>query len=395
MKTAEIEFLISQHYQYLSRNDFQGWDVFDGLNSRFIQSSPLYKNRTFRLAWIQFLKRSPINIRPLVGVAKEGNPKAYALFISGLLNMLKLNHDSSCLRTAMMLYEKLMELKSRGYSGLSWGYNFPWQARTCFVPAFKPNMVVSVFVGQTLLDMYVFSRDQRYLLQAVEICQFIFSDLLLFEDNKTACFGYIPGEKDIVHNVNLLAAGFLSRLFVYTNDNLYQEKAQKAVRFSVLAQRDDGAWVYGNSKHHQWVDNFHSGYNLTAIYHYQQHCGDEQFEDSLCRGLAYHLKHHFTADFLPRYSDKALYPLDIHCFSQAMLTLITLRGYIKDADSRLRFLLHHVVNMMYDPHGHFFYYQKRKFYTIKTPYIRWSQAWMFYTLTSVIRSMRNGEINLD
>jgi len=32
----------------------------------------------------------------------------------------------------------------------------------------------------------------------------------------------------------------------------------------------------------------------------------------------------------------------------------------------------------------FFYYQKWKWYTNKIPYIRWSQAWMFYALAYLI-----------
>ncbi len=29
----------------------------------------------------------------------------------------------------------------------------------------------------------------------------------------------------------------------------------------------------------------------------------------------------------------------------------------------------------------FFYYQRRRFYTVRTPHMRWSQAWMLYALS--------------
>ncbi len=32
------------------------------------------------------------------------------------------------------------------------------------------------------------------------------------------------------------------------------------------------------------------------------------------------------------------------------------------------------------------YYQKRRFYTVKTPFIRWGQAWMAYGLASLIEA---------
>ena len=38
---------------------------------------------------------------------------------------------------------------------------------------------------------------------------------------------------------------------------------------------------------------------------------------------------------------------------------------------------------MLDAQG-FFYYQKRKNGTVKTPYMRWGQAWMAYALARLI-----------
>ena len=36
-----------------------------------------------------------------------------------------------------------------------------------------------------------------------------------------------------------------------------------------------------------------------------------------------------------------------------------------------------------DPRG-FFYYQKRRLRTVRTPYMRWSQAWMAYGLARML-----------
>ena len=32
----------------------------------------------------------------------------------------------------------------------------------------------------------------------------------------------------------------------------------------------------------------------------------------------------------------------------------------------------------------FFYYQRRRFYTVRTPFIRWTQAWMLYALARLL-----------
>jgi len=55
---------------YCRRNDFTGWDVFDGLNSRIFLSSPFYRSKLLRLAWIQFFKHSPINFRKFTFVPR-------------------------------------------------------------------------------------------------------------------------------------------------------------------------------------------------------------------------------------------------------------------------------------------------------------------------------------
>jgi len=35
----------------------------------------------------------------------------------------------------------------------------------------------------------------------------------------------------------------------------------------------------------------------------------------------------------------------------------------------------------------YFYFQKKKYYTNKTPFMRWSQGWIFYALAYYIRSL--------
>ena len=68
---------------------FKGWDPYDGLNSWVIQKTPLGKSRFFRLAWIQFFKKNPINLRSLFGIKKDYNPKGLGLFLIGYCNLFK------------------------------------------------------------------------------------------------------------------------------------------------------------------------------------------------------------------------------------------------------------------------------------------------------------------
>lgn len=381
-----VETTLQRHHQYLQQNNYAGWDVFDGLNSRLFQQLPFYNNRLIKLAWIQFFKKSPVNFRKIAKVPKGHNPKALALFISGLINLARYYENDQYIKEALQLSQKLMTLKSSGYAGSGWGYDFPWQARAFYVPAFKPNMVVSTFVGHALLDLHECTAEMDYLDEADKIANFILQEMVMDKVNNTICLRYIPGEDAVIHNVNLLGAAFLSRLFAITSTRHYQHIAEKSIRYSVNAQREDGAWVYGQNGYHQWVDNFHTGYNLVSIYAYQQYCQDNQFESAIVKGIEYHRSYHFTEDYLPKYSDISLHPIDIHCYAQAIISAITLRDYWQGYQKLLTGIIQNVISSMFDPSGQYFYYQRHKHLTNKIPYIRWSQAWMFYALTKYMTS---------
>ncbi|MCZ2139789.1 MAG: delta-aminolevulinic acid dehydratase, partial [Bacteroidia bacterium] len=81
---SNFENSFSKLQQYVEEENYKGWDPYDGLNSKVFQSIPFVKNnRFFRLAWIQFFKKSPVNCRKLLLVPKGYNSKGIALFLSG------------------------------------------------------------------------------------------------------------------------------------------------------------------------------------------------------------------------------------------------------------------------------------------------------------------------
>ncbi len=130
--------------QYCEAADFKGYDPYDGLNSRLFQALPIIsKQRLFRLAWIQFFKRSPVNLRPLTGIKKEYNPKGLGLFLAGYCNLYHCEPRQEYRDRIDTLSGKLLELQSTGYSGACWGYNFDWQARAFFQPKNTPTVVGS------------------------------------------------------------------------------------------------------------------------------------------------------------------------------------------------------------------------------------------------------------
>src|SRR5947209_15739156 len=63
---------------------WMGYDPYDGLNSPLARFWPM-RNRLARTALTQLVKRSPVNLRPLLGIRKAANPKGLALAARAVL----------------------------------------------------------------------------------------------------------------------------------------------------------------------------------------------------------------------------------------------------------------------------------------------------------------------
>jgi hypothetical protein len=186
-------------HKYCRRIEFRGWDLFDGLNSKLFRRSPFYRSKFLRLAWIQFFKRSPVNLRKITFVPKGYNPKGLALFATGFLLLGRI-------KEAEALLGMLRSMTCSGYAGNSWGYNFDWESRAFYVPQGVPNLVTTVFVANSFFEYFDKTGDEKAFNIAHGACDFILNHLILFEDKDSLCFGYIPGEKARVHNANMLGA---------------------------------------------------------------------------------------------------------------------------------------------------------------------------------------------
>ena len=146
---------------FCEKEQFKGYDPYDGLNSRLFKSIPVVKNnRLARIAWIQFFKRSPLNLRKIVGIQKEYNAKALGLFLSGYCHLYKSNPSDAYLQKIKFFAEKIHEQISPGYSGACWGYNFDWEARAFFQPKNMPTVVASSFIANGLLDAFEITGEQ-------------------------------------------------------------------------------------------------------------------------------------------------------------------------------------------------------------------------------------------
>ncbi len=382
--SEKIEQSFIKLKNYCTSESFKGFDPYDGLNSTLFHAIPfISKNRLARLAWVQLFKRLSVNLRPVAGIKKDYNAKALGLFLSGYCNLYNKLSDQEYIDKINFFLGLLSSLVNRSYSGACWGYNFDWQSKAFFIPKNSPTVVVTSFIGNALLDAYQITGEDQLLQMARSCCDFFTNDLnRTYDENGNFAFSYSPFDKTVVFNASLLGSRLLARVYSFTQEIELANLAKKTIAFCCDYQKNDGSWSYGTLDYHQWTDNFHTGYNLVCIADYIKYSADNNFEVHLAKGLDYYLKTFFTEEGVPKYYNNSVYPIDIHSSAQLIITLTKIGKFNEYKNLADKVLNWTIYNMQSDKG--YFYYQKNKYFTSKIPYMRWSQAWMFYALSEYL-----------
>ena len=389
-----ISETIKKLKHYCEKEGFMGWDPYDGLNSKVFNAIPgLNKSAFCRLVVIQGFKRSPINLRPIALIKKDYNAKGIALLLQAYCNMYKAVKKERILSNELgtcneledwicQLANLLIELKSPGnWHGDCWGYNFGWQARNVFYfPKYTPTVVATSFCASALFAAYEVTKEENYLKSALSTAQFVLHDLRRTPYNGGILFSYSPIKgNDMVFNASLLGSKLLAMCYKYTGNEEYKDISRQSIVACASAQQENGAWLYGMLNVQQWVDSFHTGYNLDAMIAYQDFTGDKSFNDYIEIGFDYYINNFFEQDGCPKYYNNKKYPIDIHCPGQLFVTLARI-GKFSQYKEMAKKVLDWTISNMQSKEG-YFYYQLKPGISSKISYMRWSNAFMLNSLS--------------
>ncbi|HEU4835558.1 MAG TPA: hypothetical protein VFS90_14110 [Pyrinomonadaceae bacterium] len=377
-----------QLFSWCQEHDFAGHDPFDALNSRLFQATPFAQSRNARLIFTQAIKRSPADLRALMRVPAERNAKGVALFtLAQVANhrRLKTEESQACVREFLF---GLLAMKADGYSGACWGYNFDWQSRNFFAPRGTPTIVPTAFAARALIEARQDLQDVQDLQdEARSVCEFIVKDLPRTVDTESeVCFSYAPNTNTRIFNASLLAAEVLASVGNQTGEHDLIDLADRATRYVVNNQQPDGSWLYGTDPKQSWIDNFHTAYVLFSLNRIITALRKNEFQPALERGYQYWKSTFFLADGWPKYYDHELYPADAHAAASAIVTFLECRELDDEALALARRVATWTIQNLRDRRG-FFYYQRRRFYTVRKPYMRWTQAWMLYALSRLLEEL--------
>jgi hypothetical protein len=379
---------------------WMGYDPYDGLNSPVARLWPM-RNRLARTALTQLVKRSPFNLRPLLGIRKAANPKGLALAARAALLLARRENETlpadllddaapstprlshardSLANDVRALLLKLLDMRSPDYEEACWGYHFDWQSRAFFAPRGTPNAVCTVFAAHAFLDWHELSGSRDALRIGESSCRFLLDRLNRTTAADALCFSYTPLDRSEVHNVNLLAAELLARAYHLTGNDEYRAACEQAVRFTISRQRPDGSWPYGESAAQQWIDSFHTGFIIVSLKRIRDDLPTDEGAAALRAAYEFYESRFFLADGTPAYYHNSLFPVDVHSAAQAVVTFTEMIDLMPSAREQAGRAVEWAIRNLQDSAG-FFYFQRQRFYTIRTPHIRWAQAWMLYALS--------------
>jgi hypothetical protein len=283
------------------------------------------------------------------------------------------------------LKQELIRLRSPGESDFCWGYDWDYLSlRGSRLPAFSANCIATYFCASALLQVGEVFADPEAVAMGESAGRFMATRLQRsFESADEVCFSYTPNDRTVIYNSSALVGVLLARVGRLCGNSEYLDLARRAMAFLVRAQLPNDGWYYGALRRQQWIDGFHTSYNVCALLDYQQITGDGRFAEAMMRGHRFYEGNFFTKQGAPKYFLKRVFPIDIHSCSQAILHFVAFAPLDGGAFARAVRSFGWTMRHMAAGDGSFFY-QRHRLWVNRTPYMRWGQAWIFRALARVM-----------
>lgn len=388
LSPESIDAVLDAVYGWSRAQGYRGHNKHDGLNSPLLRLT-LGWAKWPRLVAIQGVMRSPVNLRPVLGVPRTLNPKGLSLFVRGLLDRYRVSGNEAHLAEAHDLLRMLDGVRSEGkWSGDCWGYPYPWQDLGFFAPTHTPNAVVTAFVCEAYLDAYRLTGQASYLDRVRSALDFFSNDLTVLKDEgPELCLGYMPLPMRMrVMDVSILIGSVTAQWGALAKDDRFADRARRLVRYVVNRQTADGAWFYTDPPEDSPIrhDNYHTGFILDALASYMEASGEDWGRQAYGRGLVFYAERLFNPDGSPRWMSDRDFPHDVHGAAQGILTF---SRHMDTHGDLARRIAAWAMEHLYDPEGRF-YYQQTVRGTKRFTLLRWCNAWMARALASLRATAR-------
>ncbi|MBN1597156.1 MAG: hypothetical protein JW894_02585 [Bacteroidales bacterium] len=385
MNTKKILSTIEELILYLEKKKFKGYDPYDALNI------PLPWEKLPRwgpIMFIQLFKRFPFNLRNVLGIKREYNPKAMGLFLLAFTRLNIKTGKKEYLDKADFFFNWLYNNRSQTYSGSSWGYNFFWISPIRFLKPYTPSSVVTGFICRAIFEYYKLTGNELAKKCLLGASEFITNHIPVYKDQSGLSYSYTPVQEEICYNASLLAAEILAYSYIIDPNDEIRDKILKACNFVISRQNEDGSWYYSEKiktgERRKQID-FHQGFVLDTLLIIQDllKMNKKPFDDAIIKGLEFYRNYQFFENGRSKFRLPKNYPADIHHQAQGIITFSRFKDYGKDNSTFALEIADWTIKNMKSVKG-YFYYRKGSLMSNKIEYIRWGQAWMLLALTEVL-----------
>jgi hypothetical protein len=367
---------IDEIENFISKDGYASYDPYDGLTAPFVD---IRLNKFCLRCWQQFIKLTPVNVRPVLGIKKAVHTKTLSDFSSGFSLLYKMTSEEKYRDLALAALQQLEQAGLSNISGIGWGLRFPIVTRFVLADEHTCNVFTTLNAIHAFLDAYEVFGDVHYLeiaLQGIEFSKYEFGYKVLGD---AMLWNYWKGLESGVYNVNGLILGLMARMYALIGDEQFRGWVEKLLQYLRRGQNSDGSWFYSDDKRGRWIDGFHLGYILEGMCLAIQAGIMDRNESSFCRGVEFYSTRMFTPLGLPRYYSQDVYPVDVQNAAQAIQTLAYLCKLGLCSATRLFQTFKTVEEALWNPRG-YYNYMKTRLWTIKIPMHRWGTGPMFLAL---------------
>ena len=369
-----------------SARDWRGSDPYDGLNATRLVS-PLKRSRRGRQVVTQVVKRSPIDLRPLLGIRPTHSAAALAQVVSSYARYRFLPTEEAPSKLADAISE-LEGLRCANFEEPCWSYHFDVQTRVFFYPRSAPNTIATSFAALALLDAYETTGAKRLLELAEGAGDFFLRHIPPTETREGAYFGYLIGDRTPIHNANMLVCSLLARLAQHLDRRDFREAALAGVAHTVAHQQPNGSWHYGDRPGLEWVDGFHTGYVLESLLVCAR-SGIDVGTPAIERGLDNYRDRLFLGNGTPKYLASSIYPIDVQSAAQGIQTFARASELRPELAEKAWSIFSYAVRKLRRSDGAFIF-QRRRLWQNRTPHVRWAAAPMLLALTHLFEHIEPG-----
>jgi len=346
-----------------------GADPYDALSGRRVPSV-LKRHPSFRQLAIQLRKRIPVETGRLIGAEPRLMAKALGCFLAAEARAVLAGEDSA-LGRAESIVAALPQTGGAGSDG-AWGYEFDVQTRWGYYAAGTPNLIATTFVGRGFLEAGLAFRRDDWVDQARLSAQYL-KRVHLAEGASGPYVRYTPDSSRLVHNANLLGAGFIAAVGAVVGEPEWVSLACDAAHTSIAGMSPNGEWPYGTGVGLGWDDNFHTAYDLDGLSWVCLAAPDVVAESALRIAADSWARDFFGEEGEPHYYRATAYPYDIHSAATAVdvACRLAMRGVETGIQDRVaRWAKTHLT----DPVTGLTYYQVHRLFTDRRNFRRWGDA---------------------